>query len=61
MVYSLIILGVLVIAWMIRALQVNDRARRNVPPPWPPAEVVKFPTHGPWADHGPNCKCNVCR
>lgn len=18
-------------------------------------------TFGPWADHGPNCKCNVCR
>lgn len=18
-------------------------------------------THGPWATHGPNCKCNTCR
>lgn len=26
-----------------------------------PAPVAQEPTHGPWATHGPNCKCNVCR
>lgn len=26
-----------------------------------PAPTAQVPTHGPWATHGPNCKCNVCR
>lgn len=25
------------------------------------AEPARMPTHGPWADHGPGCRCNVCR
>ena len=47
----------LLAAWMVRVLQVTNKGRDTIPPPFPPATVL----YGPWADHGPNCKCNVCR